>query len=532
MIRSIFNTTIQVLAVVVLLAGCIHKPPGQENSREELAGKRPNILLVISDDQSWPHASAYGYEGISTPVFDRIAEEGILFNQAFVPAPQCSPARAALLTGLYPWQIEEAGIHASSFPQKYITFPDLLEEAGYHIGFTGKGWSWGNYEVSGRTRDPAGPEFSDITMESPEGIQENDYAANFRDFLSERQKNQPFFFWLGSRQPHRPYKKGIGRENGMDPDQIVVPPFLPDVEEVRNDILDYGYEIQWFDNHLKRAIDILDEAGELGNTLIVVTSDNGMPFPRAKVNVYEYGIHVPLAIRWGNQVKGGRTIDDLVSWIDLTDTFLKLAGADYPDYPLEGKSLLNILNSKKSGLADSSRQAVYASRERHSSARWKNLAYPQRSIRTHHYLYIRNFKPERWPAGAPQAYDEEGNLKEKHHAYYDMDRADYGTPNAFIIRNRNDPKYREFFQLAVGKRPAEELYDIQKDPGCLNNLAGAPEYSDVLSDLRSRLGSYLMRTEDPRVTGNGEVFQSYPRYVGSMRRFPKPDWAKSSKEGH
>lgn len=500
----------------LLLAAC---GPSGRNNQEELAGKRPNILLVISDDQSWPHASAYGYEGIPTPAFDRIAREGILFNQAFVASPGCSPSRAALLTGLNCWQIEEAGTHASSFPRKYLVFPDLLEEAGYYIGYTGKGWGPGDYEVSGRTRNPAGPEFSDITLENPEGISDNDYAANFREFLKGREQDQPFFFWLGTREPHRRYKKNIGKENGMDPGKIKVPPFLPDVEEVRNEVLDYGYEITWFDDHLEKAIAILEEARELDSTLIVVTSDNGMPFPRAKANVFEYGIHVPLAIRWGREVKGGRSSDDLVSLTDLCTTFLEVAGADTPAYPLEGKSLLNILSSEESGITDSTRRAVYASRERHSSSRWNNLGYPQRCIRTHRYLYIRNFAPERWPAGAPQKYDEEGELEPMHQAYHDIDEA----ADNFVIRERDNPEYRKFFLWAVDKRPAEELYDIVNDPGCMNNLADDPAHSAGLSDLRTRLQDYLTRTGDPRVTEDGEeLFESYPRLRGPMRKFPEP----------
>lgn len=522
---NLFYKTILGLFSLMLLAACGRSA---QNDGEDMAGKRPNILLVISDDQSWPHASAYGYKGTPTPAFDRIAEEGILFNQAFAASPGCSPSRAALLTGLNCWQIEEAGTHASSFPKKYITFPDLLEKAGYYIGATSRGWGPGNYETSGRTRNPAGPEFSDMTMESPEGISGEDYASNFKEFLKGRESGQPFFFWMGAREPHRPFRKGIGKEQGMDPNQIEVPPFLPDVAAVRNDMLDYGFEITWFDKHLERAIRVLEDAGELENTLIVVTSDNGMPFPRAKVNLYEYGIHMPLAIRWGGQVKGGRTVDDLVSLTDLCTTFLELAGAERPDYPLEGKSLLNILSSQESGIIDSSRQAVYASRERHSYSRWNNLGFPQRCVRTHQYLYIRNFKPERWPAGAPRAYGKDGSLGVDHGAYYDMDGAHYGNhQNDFIIRERDNPEYSRFFRLAVGKRPAEELYDIMNDPGCLNNLAADPEYSAELQDLRTRLGGYLMRTGDPRVTGNGEIFESYPRLRGSMRKFPEPDWARS-----
>lgn len=486
----------------------------------ELKGQRPNILFAISDDQSYPHASAYGYEAFSTPAFDRIAKEGILFHNAYAPSPGCSPSRAAMLTGLQCWQLEHAGTHASFFPAQYRTYPRLLEESGYFIGKTGKGWGPGVWKEAGRTEDPVAPSFDGNRMEVPENIRSLDYAANFADFLEERPADQPFFFWFGASEPHRPYKQGIGREHGMDASKIKVPGFLPDVEEIRQDMLDYGYEIQWFDKHLGQMLQILEEQGELENTLIVVTSDNGMPFPRAKANVYDYGIHMPLAIRWGQTVAGGQESRELVSLIDFFATFLDVAEAPYPDYEVESKSLLDMMRGQK----DSPRKAVFSSRERHSSSRWNNLGYPQRAMRTRDYLYIRNFKPERWPAGAPQKMLPDGKMEEMHMAYHDID----GAAENFVIRHRDDPEYRSYFQLAVGKRPGEELFDIKNDPYCLQNLAEKPEYQKELQKMRERMGGYLMATDDPRVTGRGHVFESYERLRGPMREFPEPEWLDKS----
>lgn len=514
------------ILLIFVLPACQNSESNTETERKDLANSRPNILFAISDDQSYPHASAYGYEAIQTPAFDRIAREGILFHNGFTASPGCSPSRAAMLTGLNCWQIENSGTHGSSFPAQYTVYPDLLEEAGYFIGYTHKAWGPGDYEISGRTRNPVGNPFNQYQMDAPEGIAKTDYAANFEYFLEQRPDDQPFFFWYGGSEPHRVYKDGIGAEHGMDASKVEVPPFLPDVEEVRNDILDYGYEIQWFDQHLGRMIQMLEDAGELDNTLIVVTSDNGMPFPRAKANVYEFGIHMPLAVRWGEQVQGGRESHDLVSLIDFFATFLDVAGADYPDYPVESRSLVNILTSDASGVVDSSRTAVYSSRERHSSSRWGNLGYPQRAMRTHDYLYIRNFRPERWPAGAPQKYKEDGTLEGMHMAYHDIDNAS----NNFVITQRDDPAYEHYFHLAVDKRPAEELYNIKDDPGCLKNLASLDEHRETLQDMRSRMGAYLMATDDPRVTGRGDIFETYERLRGPMRDFPEPDWVRTSPE--
>ncbi|MCH2374361.1 MAG: sulfatase, partial [Planctomycetes bacterium] len=259
---------------------------------------RPNVLVAISDDQSYPHASAYGYEALHTPAFDRVAKMGVLFQNAFTPAPGCSPMRAAFLTGRHVWQIEHAGTHASTFPAKYEGFQERLGTAGYFVGFTGKGWAPGNWKDTGRATNPAGPEFSKLTLRAPEGIRSTDYAANFAEFLRQRPKGKPFSFWYGASEPHRKFKKGIGREHGLDPAKIVVPGFLPDTPEIRDDILDYCYEVEWFDEHLGRMLNLLEEQGELDNTIVIVTSDNGMAFPRAKANVYEYGIHMPLAVAW------------------------------------------------------------------------------------------------------------------------------------------------------------------------------------------------------------------------------------------
>ena len=259
---------------------------------------RPNILIAISDDQSYPHASAYGSRMVSTPHFDAVARNGVLFYNAFVASPGCSPSRAAMLTGRYPWQIEHAGTHASYFSNAYTVFPDILETAGYHIGFTGKGWGPGDWAALGRARNPAGPEYNDLTTTTPEGINGKDYAGNFEAFLDARAGDEPFYFWYGSHEPHRVFKDGIGIEQGKKLFEAEVPAYLPDAPAIRSDLLDYAVEIEHFDQHLGKMLALLEANGELDNTLVIVTSDNGMAFPRAKANAYEYGIHVPLAMQW------------------------------------------------------------------------------------------------------------------------------------------------------------------------------------------------------------------------------------------
>jgi uncharacterized sulfatase len=408
----------------------------------------------------------------------------------------------------------------------YTVFPDILEEMGYKVGYTGKGWGPGNWEISGRQRNPAGEAYQKQELVPPTtAIRSTDYAENFNDFLTERKDGEPFFFWYGASEPHRKFEKGSGLRAGKDLEDVNVPLFLPDHPIVRSDLLDYALEIEWFDYHLAAMLEKLEEIGELENTIVVVTSDNGMSFPRAKANAYEYGIHVPLAIMWGNKIKGGRIMDDLVSLIDIAPTFLEAAaGSGFAniskEHPMEGKSLMDLLVGNVEGESAPERKAVFAARERHSSSRWNNLTYPQRVIRTEDFLYIRNFKPVRWPAGAPQKYEPNETLGPGHGGYHDIDAC---PTFDFMLENRMDPDVRPFFIMAVGKRPAEEFFDIENDPYCLVNLAEDPDFKDELLEHRGALGAYLMKTNDPRVTGNGDIYETYVRY-SHIRKFPRPDW--------
>lgn len=473
---------------------------------------KPNILIAISDDQSFPHASAYGCPWVNTPGFDWIAQNGRLFYNAFVTSPGSSPSRASMLTGLYPWQMEEAGTHASSFPLKYRCFPDELAEAGYLIGYTGKGWGPGNWKISGRKHNPAGPEYNEFRLKPPfSGISDIDYAENFKHFLRNRKEGQPFYFWLGAREPHRSYETDSWKEAGKDIDGVIAPPFLPDKISIKEDLLDYAVEIEWFDCHLQRAIEILKEEGELENTIIIVTSDNGMPFPSAKANCYEYGIHVPLAIYWFGKIKEGEVCDEIVSLVDLAPFVLKAAGIQRDE-------------QKKGGsfsFPEEENSIAVAGRERHSSARYNNEGYPIRALRTERFLYIRNYTPDRWPAGDPCSIDGNGNLTPMHSAYFDID----GNCRSweFIVANRDTFDIYPFFLKATVKRPYEELYDIKSDKGCLHNLVGNNLYQDDLLWLRSKMDSILKQTQDLRfICPESKIWDDYPRLDGAIRSFPKP----------
>ncbi len=264
---------------------------------------RPNILFAISDDQSAMHAGAYGDTSNKTPAFDRIAREGVLFNYAYTAAPSCAPSRSAILTGRNIWEVEEGGILLGILRAKFTVFTILLEDSGYELGATGK--TWGPGRLEGWTRNPFGKNFDAHQIPDSErrpGLRPTDYAKNFDEFHAQRDPSKPFFFWLGTSEPHQSYDVGAWKRAGKKLADARLPKFLPDTPEVRGEILDYGLEIEHFDNHLGRALKTLEDAGELDNTLVIVTSDHGNPLPRSKCNLYDGGTQVPLAIRYPKKI--------------------------------------------------------------------------------------------------------------------------------------------------------------------------------------------------------------------------------------
>ncbi|MFC1715498.1 sulfatase [Candidatus Poribacteria bacterium] len=475
--------------------------------------KRPNILFAIADDAS--HMSAYGDKWLNTPHFDRVAEEGVLFTNFFVTNPKCAPSRACTLTGRHTWELKEACNHWCVFPGDLTVYTDLLGADGYHVGHTGKGWAPGDWRREGRQNNPAGKDYHGRTLKPPaKHISNKDYAANFCDFLDARPENTPFCFWYGGHEPHRAYEKGVGVRHGKQTADVNVPAYWPDEELVRSDMLDYAFEIEWFDEHLGRMLRTLEEMGELDNTLVVVTSDNGAPFPRVKGQMYEDDCHLPLAVRWPEACPGGRVVDDLVSCVDFAPTFLEVAGAAIPA-DMTGSSFLNILESDKSGWIEPTRDAVFLGRECHDLGREGDRGYPVRCIRTREFFYSRNFTPDRWPAGNPET------------GFTGMD----SSPTKDRILELHDQGVDKWFDLSMGKRPAEELYRITDDSECMQNLAAEPAYAEIKEQLWARLKKMLEDTGDPRIFGNGDIFDTY-EYVGwekashSWKAYVEGRWQK------
>jgi arylsulfatase A-like enzyme len=471
----VFLLPIHVLAVSLWLA-----PPGSIRPAAA-ADARPNILFCLADDWGWPHAGAYGDAVVTTPTFDRIAREGTLFTHAFCATPSCTASRAAILTGQYPHRLEEGANLFGFLPQKFPVYPNLLEAAGYHVGMTRKGWSPGIYQAGGYTRNPAGP-----------------YYEDFDAFLKSVPADKPFCFWFGAVDPHRPYKQGAWKDAGLNPENVVVPPYLPDSPEVRQDILDYYFEVQRFDRETGDMLALLEKAGHGDNTMVVITGDNGWPFPRAKANLYDAGSRVPLAVRWPARVKGGRTIGDFVNLSDLAPTFLEAAGAELPA-EMTARSLVGLLTGAE---PPSQRNMVFLDRERHANVRPADGGYPSRAVRTGEFLYIRNFRPDRWPVGDAQGTG----------GYGPFGDCDGGPTKKFLLAHRDAPAGARFFQLAFAKRPGEELYDVRQDPWQLHNLAGRTEYVAAQQQLRALLDGWMLRTSDPRAIHDDDRFDRYPYF--------------------
>lgn len=472
--------------------------------------ERPNILFIIFDDWGGStHAGANGCAWIKTPNFDRVAREGVLFKNAFTSNPKCSPCRASILTGRNVWQLNEAVSHGGYFPAGFETYPDLLEKSGYTVGLTGKGWGPGDFKtLAKRTRNPAGPSFDQAKQQPPTtGINKNDYPANFEAFLKQRDASKPFCFWMGFTEPHRPYEWNSSERFGKKLADVKVPAYLPDTEIVRRDLLDYAVEVEWGDTQVGRALAALEAAGLAENTIVVVTSDHGMPFPFVKGQIHEDAFHIPLAIRWPAATKPGRVVEDFINMRDFAPTWMELAGQ--PAHPqMTGRSFAPILRSAKSGFIED-RKLMLVGKERHDIGRPNDLGYPVRALRTPEYLYVHNFHPDRWPAGNPET--DFGNVDP--------------SPTKEVIKALGG----HYYDLSLGKRLPDELYDLKLDPECVNNLAHDLAHESVLENLRYQMMDLLKKDEDPRALGHEEVFDTYTYQGGRAKSYDT--WMREQEAG-
>ncbi len=548
-----FRIVLGCLGIVAGLAG-LHSGGGCA------AAERPNVVVVFADD--WGRfASAYGRlepgglcDVVQTPNFDRLAASGVLFTRAFVNAPSCTPCRSSLLSGQYFWRTGRGAIlQGAIWDDQIPTFPLLLESSGYQIGHTAKVWSPGspgNAPIgAGRTavRGARGRfnEYSETLSASddPAATGEqllSEVRANFRTFLQARRPDAPFLYWWGPTTTHRTWVRGSGKRLwNIDPELLRgrMPGHLPDVPEVREDVADYLGEVQAVDAGLGAVLEVLEETGERERTMVIVSGDHGMPgVPGGKCNLYDAGTRVSLAVSWPAMVPAGRVVDDFVSLPDLAPTVLQAAGVEVPAV-MTGRSLLEVLKSTAAGQVDATREHVVIGRERHvAAARPELLPYPQRALRTADFLYIRNFAPERWPMGVGPGFgapagpwpDSEKLTNSTYAAFADMDAS---PTKAWVIeQGLQQPEYRVFFDRAFAQRPAEELYDLRKDPEQVRNVATDPAYAEVLRSEGERLLAILRESGDPRVTTEPCVFD-LPPYAGELEPSGGGKKAKKAAQG-
>lgn len=442
---------------------------------------RPNILFFFTDDESWLERSAYGWSELPTPAFDRVAEHGVLFTNGFTSAPSCAPSRASVLTGRNFWELKQGAFIQAYLPKEFPIFTELLENSGYHVGSTGKVWGPGVYNEDSHS-EISGAAYNNAKVSNPNPeMSPNDYAANFELFLKDRKPGQPFFFWAGVSEPHGPWGSEnhllLEKEFGMTLDQIPLPPYVEDTESNRKQRANILYEIGYTDLHLGRMLEYLESIGELDNTLIVVTSDNGTPVSgmnqsRGKSSPYDFGVHEPLAIMWPSRVPAGRTVTDFVNFRDLAPTFLELAGITPPE-SMSGKSLVPVLLSEKSGRVEKARNWMMTGLEWHGEFDPETRS--SRTIRNDRYSYIVR--------------------------YHNVDKSNLPLSRKELVK----PHQKEF-------------YDLKNDPWEQNNLIDDPRYAGEVEKLARQMRAYGHQTGDPRVTGKLDIFIKSRQYVQMRKR--------------
>jgi arylsulfatase A-like enzyme len=503
--------------------------------------ERPNILFFFADD--WgrfariyaEHGRTAGTNGLlKTPNLDRLAKSGVLFRNAHVNAPSCTPCRSSLLSGQHFWRTGRGAIlQGAVWDETIPTYPLLLRDAGYHLGKSYKVWSPGSpadapyggqqhaFEKSGRAFNNFSENATDLvakgaTVEAARAKLLEEVRGNFRAMLAAKAAGQPFAYWFGPTNTHRAWVRGSGQKLwGLDPDALKgkLPAFLPDVPVVREDLADYLGEVQALDAAMGVLLEELDRAGERSKTLIAISGDHGAPgFPHGKCNLYGFGTGVSLILS-GPGIKGGRVVDDMVSLPDLAPTFLE-AGGVKPPAVMTGRSLWNVLRSERQGLVDPARTWVVAGRERHVEiARPDYTPYPQRVLRTLDHALIVNFKPERWPLGDHYRLDgkDEPTFDEvAKTTFVTLPDDDAGPTKAWFVGARKSPEWSAQFDKFYGRRPMFELYDLRKDPDEMNNVAEDPAYAAIRKEMTDRLFTILRETGDPRMTDDGRYFETPP----------------------
>lgn len=429
--------------------------------RKEMAQEPPNIIFIIADDVGWNDLGCYGNQVVSTPNIDRIAREGMMFTNAFLTTSSCSPSRCSIITGRYPHNTGAAELH-TPLPESQIPFPLLMQNAGYYTVQAGKS----------HFGKPALRCF-DQAYEMEEGGVGGE--ERWVRCLRERPANQPFFAWFAAVDAHRDWHHD---QYGVtpNPERITAPPYLVDCSATRQDLAAYYHEISRWDYYVGQVHEELERQGIVENTVIIIMSDNGMPFPRAKTRLYDSGIKTPLIIRWPASLQPGMTSSALVSAVDIAPTIIDMAGIEMPEY-FQGKSFKVLLHTGGHPF----RRYVYAEHN------WHDYEAHERMVRSQNYLYIRNNRPELSNGGPADS------KRSASQAALDSVR------QLGLLTPAQADNY-------ITPRPVEEIYDLQTDPDQLCNVASLPSLNDTLQFYRQLLELWIRDTGDDvpiDLTGDG-----------------------------
>ena len=429
---------------------------------QDNVNERPNILLIIADDLSSDDISCYGNKGIKTPNLQKLADAGITFTNAYLTAANCSPSRASIATGRWPVSNGQTDLATGALPQYNVPFsqffdgidylPEVLQKAGYYTAQSGKwhiGYHWAN---------ASGPVKNGFHHTDNDGGQSG--CGNWVQVLEDRPKDKPFFMWFAAHDPHDPWTA----PKVHSPDDVMVPPYIPDTKYMRGQLAKYYDEIYRMDSHIGNVVEKLKEQGVYENTIIVFISDNGRGFWRSKAYIYDAGMKTPLLVSWPAQIKEKQIGDQLISAIDLAPTFVESAGLESEDYTFQGRSVLkNWLD------ADSPDLNKYIFSEQN----WHGYSSHYRSVRdTDGFVYIWNGHPERSGIGNKAFVAEMIKLN------------DAGE----LTDLQKDP-----FRFP---RDEEELYHYKSDVHQTQNLATNPEYAAKLKELRKVFRKWQKLTGD------------------------------------
>lgn len=454
---------------------------------------RPNIVFFIADDWSQEDMGAYGHPSIQTPNMDQLAAAGIRFDNAYLTTSSCSPSRCSIITGRYPHNTGAPELH-SELPDDQVRFPELLREAGYYTALSGKNHMFSYedraFDVMNRGGGPSGSE-------------------RWLGMVQDRPKDKPSFFWFASYDGHRAWHINA-KAPLYDPADVIVPPHLVDTPAVRDDLAQYYHEISRFDYYIGQITDELKQQGVLDNTMIVIASDNGRPFPRDKTYLYDSGIKTPWVVHYPRMIKEPAVTDSFVSVIDFSATCLELAGLEVPEV-IQGQSFAPIMDDPDTVV----REMVFAEHN------WHVYKSHERMVRFGDYLYIKNNYPD-----IP-------NLGHESDLVYVSGRELWKAQAAGETLSHQQ-------QVFAQPCPPEQLFQVSGDPYQLRNVAEYSAYADTLNQARSLLTDWTEQTGDtipenptpnrrePPSIVDGEIIRMGPKHGKQNPHAEFPGAAKNA----